>query len=53
MDRGAWWATVHVVAKSPTRLSYKHSLTHLSQGLTTAAALLSLTLNHFQPPQDT
>ena len=22
MDRGAWWATVRVVAKSPTRLSY-------------------------------
>ena len=21
MDRGAWWATVHRVAKSPTRLS--------------------------------
>ena len=21
MDRGAWWATVHVVAKSQTRLS--------------------------------
>ena len=21
MDRGAWWATVHGVAKSPTRLS--------------------------------
>ena len=22
MDRGAWWAAVHAVAKSPTRLSY-------------------------------
>ena len=22
MDRGAWWATVHGVAKSQTRLSY-------------------------------
>ena len=22
MDRGAWWATVHRVAKSCTRLSY-------------------------------
>ena len=28
MDRGAWWATVHGVAKSRTRLSYfTHSLT--------------------------
>ena len=42
MDRGAWWATVHVVAKI-----------HLSQGLITAAAFLPLTLHHFQPPQDT
>ena len=24
MDRGAWWATVHVAAKSQTRLSTKH-----------------------------
>ena len=25
MDRGAWWATVHVVTKSQTQLStYKH-----------------------------
>ena len=21
MDRGAWWATVHIIAKSPTALS--------------------------------
>ena len=31
MDRGAWWATVHGIAKSQTRLSaYKctHKLTH-------------------------
>ena len=28
MDRGAWWATVHGVAKSWTRLSdFTHSLT--------------------------
>ena len=28
MDRGAWWATVHGVAKSQTRLSdFTHSLT--------------------------
>ena len=25
MDRGAWWAAVHEVAKSRTRLSIKHS----------------------------
>jgi len=24
MDRGAWWATVHRVAKSRTRLKSKH-----------------------------
>ena len=24
MDRGAWWATVHRVTKSQTRLSNKH-----------------------------
>ena len=24
-DRGAWWATVHIVAKSQTRLSDSHS----------------------------
>ena len=29
MDRGAWWATVHEVAKSQTRLStYTHIHTH-------------------------
>ena len=29
MDGGAWWATVHGVAKSRTRLSdFAHSLTH-------------------------
>ena len=29
MDGGAWWATVHGVAKSQTRLSdFTHSLTH-------------------------
>ena len=29
MDRGAWWATVHGVAESWTRLSdFTHSLTH-------------------------
>ena len=28
MDRGAWWATVHGVAKRRTQLSNFHSLTH-------------------------
>ena len=28
MDRGAWWATVHGVTNSWTRLS-EHSLTHM------------------------
>ena len=28
MDRGAWQATFHLVAKSWTRLSDCHSLTH-------------------------
>ena len=26
MERGAWWATVHRVAKSWTRLSTKHNI---------------------------
>ena len=29
MDRGAWWATVHVVVKSQTQLrDFTHSLTY-------------------------
>ena len=28
MDRGAWWATVHGVAKSQTQLSDSHTHTH-------------------------
>ena len=28
MDRGAWWATVHRVAKSQTQLSDQHSWKH-------------------------
>ena len=30
MDTGAWWATVHGIAKSQSRLSDKNSLTHTS-----------------------
>ena len=33
MDRGAWWATVHGVAKSQTRLSDSHFLMEESEGL--------------------
>ena len=34
MDRGAWWATVHGVAKSQTRLSdFTHTLTGLFESL--------------------
>ena len=29
MDRGAWWATVHGIAKSQTQLSTRH--THMSR----------------------
>ena len=29
MDRGAWWATVHGVVKSPAHLSNQHLLTYL------------------------
>ena len=28
MDRGAWWATVHGVAKNRTRVSHTHTHTH-------------------------
>ena len=28
MDRGAWWATVHGVTKSQTRLNKSHTHTH-------------------------
>ena len=28
MDRGAWWATVHGVTKSQTRLTHTHTHTH-------------------------
>ena len=34
MDRGAWWATVHGVAKSQTRLS-DSALTHANANDTT------------------
>ena len=39
MDRGAWWATVHGVAKSQTRLSIQHSLIPEATPLTTNATI--------------
>ena len=34
MDGGAWWATVHGVTKSQTRLSdFTHSLTHMTNSI--------------------
>ena len=39
MDRGAWWATVHGVAKSWTRLSYFTSF-HLTNRVTSKRILL-------------
>ena len=33
MDRGAWWATVHVIAKSRIRLSDQHTHTGFFQFL--------------------
>ena len=45
MDRGAWWATVHGVAKSRTRLSYfTSSLLHKEE------LCLFLKLNQCPPP---
>ena len=32
MDRGAWWATVHGIAKSQTQLSNSHTQTHILTG---------------------
>ena len=43
MDGGAWWATVHGVAKSRTRLSdFTHSLTHLFYGYKRFAGIRNL-----------
>ena len=41
MDRGAWWATVHGVAKSQTRLSKQHTHTHTHIPLESKRARLS------------
>ena len=39
MDRGAWWATVHGVAKSQTRLSDLAHTTHTHESLSASLAL--------------
>ena len=53
MDQGAWWATVHGVSKSQTRLSYFTSLHFTSESFTKKELLLnflklwfSLSLTH-------
>ena len=40
MDRGAWWATVHGVAKSWTRLT-EHTYTHIHTHTWSCASLYS------------
>ena len=56
MDRGAWWATVHEVAKSQTRLSkhtqdsignYSHYLVITCSGKEYVKEHVSVYLNHF------
>ena len=42
MDRGAWWATVHGVAKSWTQLMQKYCIFFVECVLMTAAAAKSL-----------
>ena len=60
MDRGAWWAAVHGVAKSGARLSDQHLLTYFScdeQGLLFVmnhgllTALISLVEHRLQAPR--
>ena len=33
MNRGAWWATVHRVTRSQTRLKWQHTYTHFLNGI--------------------
>ena len=42
MDGGAWWATVHGVAKSRTRLSDFTYLTHISTSVSPSVQLMVL-----------
>ena len=41
MDRGAWWVTVHEVAKSQTQLSSEHLKVKVSQSRLTLCDLVS------------
>ena len=57
MDRGAWWATVHGVAKSRTRLSdsyyyYKRLRTSLMAQLVKNAPAMQETLVQFLGQED-
>jgi len=42
MDRGAWWSTVHGVAKSQTQLNDYHTHTHTNK-LTTSDFIMQVT----------
>ena len=45
MDRGAWWATVHGVAKSQTGLSDKHFHTFTFLSIYWQTAMTTVKLN--------
>ena len=45
MGRGAWWATVHGVAKRKTRLRTKHSTYHLTKLLNVSESLFPYLYN--------
>ena len=47
MDRGAWWATAHRVAKSQTQLSTQHSMYHIHLPMNTKVASMSYFVSLF------
>ena len=47
MDRGAWWATIHGVATSQTRL--KRLSTHTSTSLQESTFFLLIATHYFEP----
>ena len=51
MDRGAWWATVHGVAKSLTGLNYC-ALTHTESKVSICLDDAVLTLDDLFPPAE-
>ena len=51
MDRGAWWATVHGVAKSLTGLNY-WALTHTESKVSICLDDAVLTLDDLFPPAE-